>query len=74
MKTTNYFQRLSQYSQWMNEKIYQACASIPDEMRREDKRAFFNSIHGTLNHILLADKLWLSRFENYTFEIESLRQ
>ncbi|MEB3340285.1 hypothetical protein [Okeania sp.] len=36
--------------------------------------AFFNSIHGTLNYILLADKLWLSRFKNYTFEIESLRQ
>ncbi|NES89317.1 MULTISPECIES: DinB family protein [Okeania] len=74
MKTTDYFQRLSQYNQWMNEKIYQVCASIPDEIRREDKRAFFNSIHGTLNHILLADKLWLSRFENYNFEIESLRQ
>ena len=43
-------------------------------MRREDRGAFFNSIHGTLNHILLADKLWLSRFQNYTFQFESLRQ
>ncbi|MGB3509906.1 MAG: DinB family protein [Microcoleaceae cyanobacterium] len=74
MNTTDYFQRLSQYNQWMNEKNYQICASIPDAMRREDKGAFFNSIHGTLNHILLADKLWLSRFQNYTFEFESLRQ
>ncbi|NEQ36304.1 MAG: damage-inducible protein DinB [Okeania sp. SIO3I5] len=74
MNKTDYFQRLSQYNYWMNEKIYLVCESIPDSVRREDKGAFFNSIQGTLNHILLADKLWLSRFQNYTFEIESLRQ
>jgi len=74
MNKTDYFQRLSQYNYWMNEKIYLVCESMPDAVRRQDKGAFFNSIHGTLNHILLADKLWLSRFQNYTFEIESLRQ
>ena len=74
MNTIDYFQRLSQYNQWMNEKIYQVCAFIPDEVRREDKKAFFDSIHGTLNHILLADKLWLSRFKKYTFEFKSLRE
>ncbi len=74
MNTTDYFQRLSQYNQWMNEKIYLVCESIPDAVRREDQGAFFHSIHGTLNHILLADKLWLSRFQNYTFEIKSLGQ
>ncbi len=52
MNTTDYFQRLSQYNQWMNEKIYQVCEFMPETMRREDKGAFFNSIHGTLNHIL----------------------
>ncbi|MGK7918387.1 MAG: DinB family protein [Trichodesmium sp.] len=74
MNTVNYCQRLSQYNYWMNEKIYQVCESIPDTVRRENKGAFFDSIHGTLNHILLADKLWLSRFQNYIFEFESLRQ
>lgn len=54
--------------------IYIACESIPYAVSMEDKGASFNSIHGTLNHILLADQLWLSRFKNYPFEIKSLRQ
>ncbi|HAG84663.1 MAG TPA: damage-inducible protein DinB [Cyanobacteria bacterium UBA12227] len=74
MKTTDYFQRLSQYNHWMNERLYEVCDSIPDAIRKEDRGAFFGSIHGTLNHILLADKLWLGRFKHQLFEVHSLNQ
>jgi len=74
MNTINYFQRLSQYNQWINKRIYLLCESIPDEILKEDCGAFFGSIHGTLNHILLADKLWLGRFQNQPFEVQSLDQ
>ncbi|NES19127.1 MAG: damage-inducible protein DinB [Symploca sp. SIO3E6] len=73
-KTTDYFQRLSQYNQWMNKRLYQVCEAIPDSVRKEDRGAFFRSIHGTLNHILLADKVWLGRFYAQPFEIQSLAQ
>ena len=73
-KTSNYFQRLSQYNRWMNERLYQVCEAIPDSIRKEDRGAFFRSIHGTLNHLLLADKLWLSRFLYQPFEFHSLDQ
>jgi uncharacterized damage-inducible protein DinB len=72
--TINYFQRLSQYNQWMNEQLYFVCESISDEIRKADRGAFFGSIHGTLNHILLADKLWLGRFQHQPFEVRSLDQ
>jgi len=72
MKTTDYFQTLSRYNQWMNDRLYELCESIPDEVRKQDQRAFFRSIHGTLNHILLADKLWLSRFQQQSFTFGSL--
>ncbi|MDJ0515777.1 MAG: hypothetical protein QNJ74_05735 [Trichodesmium sp. MO_231.B1] len=55
MNQTDYFQRLSRYNNWMNEKIYLVCESIADSVPREDKAVFFNSIHPTVNHILLAD-------------------
>lgn len=58
----------------MNEQLYQVCEAIPDSVRKEDRGAFFRSIHGTLNHILLADKLWLSRFLHQPFEFHSLDQ
>ncbi|MGZ5270348.1 MAG: DinB family protein [Ramlibacter sp.] len=53
---------LARYNRWFNERLYDACEQLPDVRRREDRGAFFGSIHGTLNHLLWADKLWLRRF------------
>ena len=58
----NYYQLMAAYNQWMNRKLYGVCAGIPDGKRREDLGAFFKSIHGTLNHLLLADNIWMDRF------------
>lgn len=66
--------RLAAYNQWMNERIYQVCAEIPDAERKADRGAFFKSIHGTLNHILLADRLWMARFTGGEFRVDSLDQ
>ena len=74
MKTTDYFQRLSEYNYWMNERLFEVCSAIPDAVRKENRGAFFGSIHGTFNHILLADKLWLGRFLHQPFECKSLDQ
>lgn len=64
----------SQYNTWMNGKLYDVCAEMPDSVRREDRGAFFKSIHGTFNHILLADRIWLGRFIGQPFAFESLDQ
>jgi uncharacterized damage-inducible protein DinB len=50
------------YNQAMNAAVYDAAETLPDEKRKEDRGAFFKSIHATLNHILWADKNWLRRF------------
>ncbi len=47
---------------WMNRKLYQAAAGLPDGARKRDLGAFFKSLHGTLNHILFADLKFLARF------------
>jgi len=65
---------MARYNTWMNERLYAVCADIPDEERKRDCRAFFRSIHGTLNHILLADKVWMGRFEGQPFKVDSLDQ
>jgi uncharacterized damage-inducible protein DinB len=53
---------LARYNTWMNDKLYALAATLPDAARREDRGAFFRSIHGTLNHVLLTDRAWLYRF------------
>jgi uncharacterized damage-inducible protein DinB len=62
------------YNAWMNDKLYSACATLPDLERKRDRGAFFHSIHGTLNHILLADSVWMGRFEGQPFVFKSLDQ
>ena len=65
---------MASYNRWMNERIYDVCAQLSDEERRRDRNTFFRSIHGTLNHLLLGDKIWLGRFENRPFAVKSLDQ
>jgi uncharacterized damage-inducible protein DinB/ubiquinone/menaquinone biosynthesis C-methylase UbiE len=53
---------LAQYNRWMNDKLYAIAASLSDDDRKRDRAAFFKSIHGTLNHLLLGDRVWMGRF------------
>jgi uncharacterized damage-inducible protein DinB len=61
MTPVDQYRALARYNAWMNEKLYAVAAEMPDAERRRDVGAFFRSIHGTLNHLLLTDRAWLWR-------------
>jgi len=50
------------YNAWCNGRLFDAIALVPDAEYRADRGAFFKSLHGTLNHILVADRIWMRRF------------
>jgi uncharacterized damage-inducible protein DinB len=50
------------YNAWANRRLYDAAAALPDAAYREDRGAFFKSMHGTLNHLLVTDHVWMHRF------------
>lgn len=52
---------MARYNRWMNERLYAVADNLGDAERKRDRGAFFGSIHGTLNHLLLADRIWLGR-------------
>ena len=56
------FEMLAAYNAWANRRLYDAAARIADADYRADRGAFFGSLHGTLNHLLLGDRIWLHRF------------
>lgn len=60
------FRLMGLYNSWSNKKIYDVAASMTDEERRRNLGAFFRSIHRTLNHLLLTDRHWMSRFAENT--------
>jgi len=56
------FEMLAAYNAWVNERLFAAVAAIGDADYRADRGAFFGSLHGTLNHLLLGDRIWMHRF------------
>jgi len=62
MISVQYAQTMARYGAWQNENLASAADDLPDSARREDRGAFFGSIFGTLNHLLWADRIWMSRF------------
>ncbi|PIQ44188.1 MAG: damage-inducible protein DinB [Gammaproteobacteria bacterium CG11_big_fil_rev_8_21_14_0_20_46_22] len=65
---------LANYHRWAYQALYQIVDQLPDASYRKDLGLFFKSIHGTLNHLLLVDRLWLSRFVGNTIKVDHLDQ
>jgi len=63
---------LAAYNRWFNQRLYEVSQQLSDEDRKLDRGAFFGSIHGTLNHIVWGDKLWLGRFSAQGVAFSSL--
>jgi uncharacterized damage-inducible protein DinB len=62
MISPGYVQVMAAYNAEMNRRLYAAAARLPDAARRQDRGAFFGSIHATLSHLMWADRIWMSRF------------
>lgn len=54
----------ARYNAWMNEKLFASCSTLPDSERKKSLDVPFNSLHGLWNHLLVADNLWLARFQD----------
>lgn len=58
-----HFEMFAAYNAWANRRLYDAAAEMTDDARKADAGAFFGSLHGTLNHLIVGDRIWMSRFE-----------
>lgn len=72
MSRTDYICLLAKYNEWMNTNLYEAVMTLPGEELAADKKAFFGSILGTLNHLATGDTLWLKRFATHPASDSSL--
>lgn len=55
------YRGLAAYNRWANGRLYAAARALSDEQYRADGGAFFGSVHGTLNHLLGTDRIWMRR-------------
>jgi uncharacterized damage-inducible protein DinB len=56
-----HYKMFAGYNTWCNERLYNAAAQLCDADYRADRGAFFKSVHGTLNHLLVGDRIWMRR-------------
>ena len=53
----------AQYNAWANKRLLGICTELPEDGLGRDRGAFFGSMLGMLNHILLVDILYRERIE-----------
>jgi len=56
----------ARYNGWANERLAAALGALDEADYRADRGLFFRSIHGTLNHLLVADRIWFHRITGET--------
>ena len=62
MNFAAHYQMFGHYNAWANGRLYAAAALLSTEQYHADRGAFFKSVHGTLNHLLATDRIWMRRF------------
>ena len=59
----DHLSRMARYNRWANSRLYEACRVLDQAVYHAEGNMFFGSLHGTLNHILVGDRLWLARIQ-----------
>ncbi|WP_428485396.1 DinB family protein [Rhodopila sp.] len=69
-----HFDQLAAYNHFANTRLYSDAAGLPDDVRKRPIGLFFDSLHGTLNHLLVTDYIWLRRMTGEGPQPERLNQ
>ncbi len=62
MSILDQFNLYAEYNRLMNRRLFAAAGQLSREQLLSDRGAFFKSVLGTLNHVLVGDIIWLQRF------------
>lgn len=74
MSDLPYFRRLARYNGWANRRLFEAAGKLDAAAWEAPRSGFFGSLQKTLNHILVADRIWLARFEGREHGLHALDQ
>ena len=54
---------MARYNRWADRRLYAEAAKQPDALLRQDAGAFFGSLLGTLNHLVVTNRIWMTRLD-----------
>jgi uncharacterized damage-inducible protein DinB len=73
MDRSGHLRLMARYNTWMNDRLIDLSAKLPAESLTAERGAFFGSILGTLNHLVVTDTIWLQRFASHPARFPALR-
>jgi uncharacterized damage-inducible protein DinB len=65
LNRSDHIRLMANYNEWMNARLYEAAMGLTEAELAVDRKAFFGSILGTLNHLAVGDTIWLQRFAGH---------
>jgi uncharacterized damage-inducible protein DinB len=65
---------MARYNAWQNVSLYREADALGEVARRQERGAFFSSIHATLSHLIWADKAWMHRFDGTEKPVGGIRE
>jgi uncharacterized damage-inducible protein DinB len=65
MSMLTQFKLFAEYNHLMNQRMLEAAGKLSEAQVTGDRGAFFKSVLGTLNHILVGNIIWLQRFQSH---------
>lgn len=68
----DYFRTLARYNAWANRRLYAACGALSSDEIAAPRPSFFGSILATLNHLLVADRIWVGRIAGVPAAVQQL--
>ena len=68
----SHFPLMARFNEWANARLYDAVARLPEQDYLAERKLFFGSIHRTLNHLMVVDRLWTRRIDAEPHGISSL--
>jgi uncharacterized damage-inducible protein DinB len=57
----SHFEMMANYNEWANARLFRAAEALDEVLYRKEVGAYFGSLHGTLNHLLVSDRIWMRR-------------
>ena len=70
MISPNYVRQMAPYSAWQNDNQYAAVSGLSETERRHNRGAFFDPIQATLNHLIWAGMMWMSRIAGTAIPVQ----
>lgn len=64
-----HFIYLADYQHWANEKLFESLDHLTDVARKSDQDLFFHSVHHTLDHLLVVNRLWWARLRGQALTV-----